>query len=97
MRSESKTINSLFAVVAMLAITLTAYADTIPSGFSRPLEWSVGAQFSPAFVPGTNSFLKGNNPLEKRISASFSGDLRPTSASVPSPAKECFSAGCIKA
>lgn len=76
MRSESKTINSLFAVVAMLAITLTAYADTIPSGFSRPLEWNVGAQFSPAFVPGTNSFLKGNNPLEKRISASFSGDIR---------------------
>lgn len=63
-------------VIAILTICMPAYADTIPSGFSRPLEWRVGAEFSPAFVPGTNSFLKGNNPRNKRISTNLSGDIR---------------------
>jgi len=76
MKYGFKTINSLFTVVAMLTMTLTAYADSIPSAFSRPPEWMVGAELSPAYVPGTNNFLKGDNPQGKRISTSFAGDIR---------------------
>lgn len=37
---------------------------------------SVGIEASPAWVPGTSGFLKGDNPEEKRINGGFSGGLR---------------------
>lgn len=55
---------------------MAATADSIPSAFSRPLQWRVGAELAPAWVPGTNSFLDGNNNLEKHINSSFSGNIR---------------------
>ena len=51
-------------------------SDSIPSGFSRITEWRVGIEASPAWVPGTSGFLKGDNPEEKRINNGFSGGLR---------------------
>lgn len=68
-------------LISAIALTLgclgaTASADTIPSAFSRPLQWRVGADAGAAWVPGTNRFLKGSNPEEKRIGSAMSGDIR---------------------
>ena len=48
----------------------------VESCFGSGLQWRVGAEMSPAYVPGTNVFLKGMNPEEKRISTSLSGGVR---------------------
>lgn len=51
---------SIVKFLSAAAITLFPFAasmaDTIPSGFSRPLLWSIGAELSPAFVPGSVGF-----------------------------------------
>ena len=66
----------------LLAITLAASgidanaSDTIPSAFSRPLEWRVGADISPACVIPTNGFLRGENPEGKRIKSSLTSSIR---------------------
>lgn len=51
-------------------------SDSIPSGFSRTPEWRIGVEASPAWVPGTSGFLKGNNPEDKKIRSGFSGNVR---------------------
>lgn len=56
-------------------LSITA-SDFVPSGFSRPLHWNVGAELTPAWVPGSNGFLKGNNNAGKHINAAFSGSVR---------------------
>lgn len=56
--------------------TLASPTDSVFSGFSRPLEWRIGAEIAPAYVPGTNQFLKGSNPLEKHVRANLSGSIR---------------------
>lgn len=58
------------------ALIATAANDSIPSGFSRPLNWRVGVEAAGAFVPGTNDFLRGDNPERKNVSASLSGAVR---------------------
>lgn len=65
-----------FAALAALAVSVPAAADSVPSGFSRPLEWRIGAEVSPSFVPGTNTFIRGENPLGRRIRGSLAGDLK---------------------
>ena len=74
MRSELKRLIKVIAL--MSAVCVTVHADTIPSAFSRPLEWRVGAEISPAMVPGTNDYLRGANPEGKRIDSYLSGDIR---------------------
>lgn len=44
--------------------------------FGSGLQWRVGAEVSAAYVPGTNVFLKGLNPENKRISTALSGGVR---------------------
>ena len=51
-------------------------SDSIPTGFSMSPEWRVGIEASPAWVPGTSGFLKGDNPEEKRINNGLSGGVR---------------------
>jgi len=54
-----------------------AHADTIPDATEPcPLQWSVGAEIAPAFVPGTNNFLRGDNVKGKSVDASFASLLR---------------------
>lgn len=48
-------------VIILMAISLPAKPDTIPTGFSRPVEWRISTEISPAWVPGTNSCLRGEN------------------------------------
>lgn len=50
--------------------------DSIPSGFRMKPVWRFGAEVSPAFVPGTNAFLKGDNFWEKKINSTLSAALR---------------------
>lgn len=77
MTSESKKLINIYCVaVAVLSASLTAHADTIPSAFSRPLEWRMGAELTASGVPGSNSFLRGENPENKRISARLAADIR---------------------
>ena len=78
-------LNKIYALIASILAVIpsakadsvtTANADTIPSAFSRPVQWRIGAEISPAFVPGTSSYLKGDNPAGKSIDASMSVAVR---------------------
>lgn len=66
----------LFLAATLLMLWLPAKADTIPSAFSRPVVWRIGAEVSPAWVPGTNGFLEGENSFGKSVRSTFSGALR---------------------
>lgn len=61
-------------MAAMSAFTVSA--DSIPEALHRPLQWRVGIEASPAFVPGTNIYLRGINSEQKRINTSLSGAVR---------------------
>lgn len=64
-------------IISVLLCACSGLAsDSIPSGFSMSPQWRVGIEASPAWVPGTSGFLKGNNPEEKRIRSGFSGSVR---------------------
>ena len=77
MKSESKIRNKILSVIAAVAsLGSTAVADTVPEMFSRPVEWRIGAEAMSAGVLPTNSYLRGENSKEKRISAAFGGALR---------------------
>ena len=74
----------------MLLLTgcLTAVAsDTIPPASPRSLQWRVGVEMNPAWVPGTNGFLKGENAEGKSIRSTFSGDIRADFSFGPSTRK----------
>lgn len=75
MRRLKKT---LFALVSLTVpfVAGAGLTDTIPSGFSRPLEWRIGGEISPAYVMPTNRFLRGDNPEQRYIQGNFSGSLR---------------------
>lgn len=68
--------NKTIALAAFILGTLTVSADSIPTGFALPPQWRIGIESTPATVPGTNSFLKGQNAGETRINTSLSGDIR---------------------
>ena len=77
MKYGLKMLNKMcFAALAALAVSFPAVADSVPSGFSRPLEWRIWAEVSPSFVPGTNTFIRGENPIDRRIRGSFAADLK---------------------
>ena len=75
MKSELKRLINAAAVV-VLGITAVKADDTIPSAFSRPVEWRIGAEVMPGGVLGTNSFIRGENREDKRIGTYLSGDIR---------------------
>lgn len=58
------------------ALSVSGKADTIPSGFSQSLEWHLGADVGGGWVTGTSAYLRGDNPLGRRIDSSMSGDIR---------------------
>lgn len=70
----NKTVIAL--TLALASASGVKASDSIPSAFSRPLRWNVGVEVNPARVPGTNSFLKGENNEDRKISSAFSGSLR---------------------
>lgn len=51
-------------------------SDTVSCGFARPFTWRVGIELNPAFVPGTNAFLRGDNPEQEKVNTGFGGDIR---------------------
>ncbi len=69
-------IRYILVLGAVIVGAVGAMADSIPSAFSRPLQWRVGVEASAACVPGTNPYLKGQNHLGKRISSSLGASLR---------------------
>ncbi len=67
------------ALTAVLMLFISTYAEeniTLANVFGRPLQWCVGVETSPAFVPGTTAFLKGTNPKNSAVHNSLSGTLR---------------------
>lgn len=70
--------NKTFITIYMLLFTaLGAVAsDSIPSWFTKTVQWRVGAELSAGWVPGTNGFVRGENPAEQRINGAFAGDIR---------------------
>lgn len=64
------------SAVVFLGIQWMMALDTVPSGFSRPLEWRGGGELNSGWVPGSNRFLRGENPDGKRIDATAGFDLR---------------------
>lgn len=75
MKYISKMRNKLLLILFVLCSSV-AKADSIAAGFARPLQWHVGAQFTGAYVPGTNGFLRGDYPDGKKINSSAGGDVR---------------------
>lgn len=68
-----------YIIALLLCLSIKASAsspDSIPSGFRQPLTWRAGIEANPAWVPGTNSFLKGFNNELKKIQSGLSGDVR---------------------
>ena len=77
MRSESKMRNRILSVIAaVICFGSTAVADTVPQMFSLPVEWRLGSEASSAGVLATNSYLRGENSMGKRISTAFGAALR---------------------
>lgn len=66
----------LFALLTSICLSAEAATDSLPGGFSRPVEWRIGVDITPAWVPPTNDFFKGRNPEDKRINTNLSGDIR---------------------
>ncbi len=62
--------------ISSIAIVASDSIPSIPSAFSRSVQWRIGAEFSPGWIPGTNGFLKGSNPEGKNIDATFSANVR---------------------
>lgn len=66
----------LFTILGVALGLGATGADSLAGAFSGPLKWRVGVEASGGFVPRTNSYLKGTNPINKTISRVFSGTLR---------------------
>ncbi len=67
----------MITALLLTAATVTGHAgDIAKTGISRPGEWRIGAEISPAWVPGTNNFLEGANSENKTINHRISADLR---------------------
>ncbi len=64
------------ALVCMAVAVIPVRADLLHSAFSAAPQWRVGAELDPAFVPGSNSFLRGDNKLGQVIDLSLSGTVR---------------------
>ena len=60
----------------LVSVAVSFAGEPVPKGFSRPFEWRIGAQVTPAWVPATNDFLKGENQDGRRIGTGLSGALR---------------------
>lgn len=73
-------INIRIAILSVVAACCGSHSlfagDTIPSGFRMKPVWRIGAEVSPAFVPGTSSFLRGENFLDKKINSMLSATFR---------------------
>lgn len=67
---------AILLAILLLAVTTSAAADSIPSGFRAPVQWHIGAEISPAWVPSTSRFLEGVNPRHLHINQSISGAVR---------------------
>jgi len=65
----------LIGAMSMLWHGATA-SDDVPHEGSGSLQWEIGAAFSPAFVPGTNDFLKGGTNGGYGIKGSVASALR---------------------
>ena len=73
----TKSINRVvLSAVCITYCALQLNADTIQSGFRMPVEWRIGVETGAGYVPGTNGFLKGENPGGKTINSSLTGALR---------------------
>lgn len=75
LKNVIRTLKRLCLIVA-LVWSVRAFADTIPTGFQRPLDWRVGMEIIPSYVPGTSVWLKGDNPLSRHITMNLSGAVR---------------------
>ena len=66
----------IVALLATMISILSVASDTIPSGFSLPLQWRAGTEITAGWVAGTCSFLRGDNPSGTRINSTMSVDAR---------------------
>ena len=69
-------LNRKFAVAAAVICALAAHADSIPDWWHAPVRWRVGVEAMPAYVPGTNDYLRGINPESKVIQSGFAAALK---------------------
>lgn len=64
---------AFIAVVTLAAAPLICRADSVDAA---PLHWRIGLEGTAAGVPGTNAYLRGDNPSEQKISSYFGTALR---------------------
>ena len=68
---------ALFLILAFISSFTTASAsDSTACTFSHKPEWHIGVETAPAWVPGTNDFLRGDNPYGQKVNATLSTDIR---------------------
>lgn len=78
MKGFKSTICSSLLIAGTLTLSATEMAatpDSIPSGFSKKLEWRVGASVAPAWVIPTDPYYKGWNHPGDKITTSLSEDI----------------------
>lgn len=68
--------NYITIFLFVVCSSLYAVADSIPSWYHARTLWHIGVEASPAFVPGTNDYLKGANRSEKVINSTISGAIK---------------------
>lgn len=76
-------LSAFFFLLSVCVSSVASDTDSIPSGYNRRLSWHIGAEATPAYVPGTNGFLRGNNIESRKIQSALSGDVRTGFSFVP--------------
>lgn len=74
-RSE-RALTVVFLLAVMMLMSAPVRADSIPLASSAPLVWRIGAELSPAHVPGSNHFLRGETPGTERVNTCLSAAVR---------------------
>lgn len=64
------------ALIVIVAVASNAFCDTVTKVSDRPVFWKIEAAVSGGPIIGGNSFIKGENPINKRARASLEGDIR---------------------
>ena len=65
----------LVVIIFIIGSSLSA-ADSISVCQSLPFKWRAGLEMSSGWVPGTSSFIRGENPSGSSINSTMSGDAR---------------------
>ena len=53
-----------------------SFGDSIPKAYESPLQWKIGFNINPYYVPANKGFLKGENLLNKKVNSGLSLNIK---------------------